>query len=220
MKTLSNDELDALNRVVEDVEISVDTQFSNFGDEYKNNLKSLAPIFTGIYFKALNHDPKNKNWKNRDLVFCLNNYSNIIKNIVEVHAGYTDFSLLDKYLLENDFGIKENSFGEAIGDYILNRESEERHQKYYFVVLSELDILSSLASLEFIIKNKMKRIIVIAYTKTDNKSINQENKLNGRLINLGFDTLVISGEDVLPVCDAIAYAKKLEKPSIILANIN
>jgi transketolase N-terminal domain/subunit len=220
MKTLSEEEIEALNRVVDDVNISIDSNFASLGIEFSRNLRSLTPILAGLYFKSLNHDPKNKLWKNRDQVFCLNNYSNIVKNIVEVHAGYTDFNDLTKYLIDNNFNERGNTLSEAMGDYIVARDMNDRHPKYYFIILSELDILSNFSSLEFILKNKMNRIILIAYTKSSNEAINKENKLNGKLINLGFDTLVINAGSVVSVCDAITYAKKLEKSSVILANIN
>ena len=220
MKTLSEDEMEALNRVVEDVNISIDTNFSNLEEDFSYNLKSLSPILSSIYFKSLNHDPGNPYWKNRDLVFCLNNYSNIVKNIVEVHAGYADFNNLEEYLIKNNLNTRRDLLGEAIGSYIVARDSNDRHLRYYFIVLSELDIFSNLSSLEFILKNKMNRMIIITYTKSSHEAINKENKLNGRLINLGFDTLVVNGSNPVSVCDAIVYAKKLDKPSIILANIS
>ena len=64
---------------------------------------------------------------------------------------------------------------------------------------------------------KYDRIIIIVYTREDKININKENKLNGKLIKMGIDTLIISRK-VENVCDAIIYAKRLEKPTIILAS--
>lgn len=220
MKNLSQDEIEALARIKEDVEITIDTKFSSFPQSVKTNLKSLVPIFVALYFKSLNHDPNNINWKNKDHVFPINNFSNIIKNIVKVHAGYTNFEDLENFLKKYTFDKIENTFGEAIGHYISAREMGDNHERYYYIVLSDSDLLNNISSLEFILKNKMKRIIIIAYTKSDNKEINKESRLNGRLISLGLDTLVINASIPSYVCDAIIYAKKLDKPSVILANVN
>ena len=86
--------------------------------------------------------------------------------------------------------------------------------------MNEKDLLNNFSSLEYIAKNKLKRIISLVYTKVSSKELNRENKINGRLISLGFDTLVINGDSVSSICDAFIYAKKLEKPTIILANLN
>lgn len=220
MKTLNQDEVDALNRVAQDVDITIDSKFSFLSDNLSQNLKSLTPIFVGLYFKSVNHDPRNKDWKNKDRVFALNNYSNIVKNIVKLHAGYGDFNNLEEYLLEYDFVKVENTIAEAIGHAIASRDLEDRHERYYYVVCSELDLINNLSQLDFIIKNKLKKIVILAYTGTDREDINKENKLNGRLINLGFDTLLLSIKDPSNVYDAITYAKKLDKPTIILSNIN
>ncbi|MEA4910725.1 hypothetical protein SDC9_07781 [bioreactor metagenome] len=220
MKTLTKDEKDALALVQQDVEITIDNVFSSFGEKALRNLKSLSGIFTGLYFKAINHDPKVPNWKNKDDIFSTNNYANIVESVVKVHAGYDEFSNLKNYITKNTFLKVENSFGEAIGYYTAARDSGDKHERFYYIVVSELDLLNNFSALEFIQKNNMRRVIIIAYTKSVNTEINKENKLNGKLINLGFDTLVINGLSPASVCEAVYYAKDLKKPSIILANLN
>ncbi len=220
MKTLTQNEVEALNRVKEDVEITIDGKFQDFNSLVKKQLKSLASIMIALYFKSLNHNPKNPNWANRDLAFFTNNYSNIVSNIVKVHAGYDEFQNLEKYLKENSFLKSENTFGDAIGHYVVARESNTHHERFFYVVVSGLDLLNNISALEFILKNNMRRVIILAYTNKEEEEVNKENKLNGRLINLGFDTLVVDGINPVAICEAILYAKKIEKPSVILANLN
>lgn len=220
MKGLTQDEIEALEKVKEDVNITITESFSSFTEVIKRNLQALSSIFVALYFKSLNHDPKNENWKNRDLVFTTNNYSSIVRNIVKVHAGYYAFAKLEEYLKKQTFLKSENTFGDAIGHYVAARESETRHETFFYVVVSGLDLLNNISALEFILKNNMRRIIILAYTQAKEENINQENKLSGRLINLGFDTLVVSGSSPVNICDAINYAKRIEKPSVILANLN
>ncbi len=220
MKTLTKDEKDALELVRQDVDITIENVFSSFGEKALKNLKNLSGIFVGLYFKALNHDPKTPTWKNKDDVFSTNNYANIVESVVKVHAGYEDFSNLQNYITKHTFLKVENTFGEAIGYYTAARDSGDNHERFYYVVVSELDLLNNFGALEFIQKNNMRRIIIIAYTKSSNTEISKENKLNGKLINLGFDTLVINGLSPASVCEAVYYAKDLKKPTVILANIN
>ena len=220
MKTLTNDELDALNRVKEDINITLETNFSSQGTSFLKNLTSLSAIFTSLYFKSINHHPENKTWKNRDRVFATNVFSNIVKNVTKTHVGYIEFENLQNYLSENAFDKVENSFADAIGHHIVARDLEDKHERYYFVVASEDDIFSKISSLEYIIKNKLHNIITILYTKATEEELNKESRLNARLIGFGFDTLVINADNVSSVCDAIAYAKKLKKPTMILANVN
>ncbi len=219
MKSLTQDEIEALKRVKEDVDITIDTKFKDFDEIVKRNLKSLSAIFVALFFRSLNHDPKKEDWKNRDYVFPTNNYANIVKNIVKVHAGYGNFFEIENYLKEFNFNKTENTFGDAIGYYTLARDIGDKHERFYYVITSGLDLLNNISALEFILKNKMKRIIIIAYTDTDYESVTKENKLSGRLLNLGFDTLVINGGSPEYICDSIAYAKNLDKPAVILANI-
>lgn len=220
MKTLTKDEKEALGLVQQDVEITIDNVFSSFGEKALKNLKSLSGIFVALYFKIINHDPKTPNWKNKDDVFSTNNYANIVESVVKVHAGYEEFSNLKSYITKHTFLKVENTFGEAIGHYTAARDSGDRHERFYYLVVSELDLLNNFSALEFIQKNNMRRIIIISYTKSSNTEINKENKLNGKLINLGFDTLVVNGLSPASVCEAVYYAKDLKKPTIILANVN
>jgi len=220
MKTLTKDEKEALSLVQQDVEITIDNVFSSFGEKALKNLKSLSGIFVALYFKIINHDPKTPNWKNKDDVFSTNNYANIAESVVKVHVGYEEFSNLRSYITKHTFLKVENTFGEAIGYYTAARDSGDRHERFYYLVVSELDLLNNFSALEFIQKNNMRRIIIISYTKSSNTEINKENKLNGKLINLGFDTLVVNGLSPASVCEAVYYAKDLKKPTIILANVN
>jgi len=220
MKTLTKDEKEALGLVQQDVEITIDNVFSSFGEKALKNLKSLSSIFVALYFKIINHDPKTPNWKNKDDVFSTNNYANIVESVVKVHAGYEEFSNLKSYITKHTFLKVENTFGEAIGYYTAARDSGDKHERFYYLVVSELDLLNNFSALEFIQKNNMRRIIIISYTKSSNTEINKENKLNGKLINLGFDTLVVNGLSPASVCEAVYYAKDLKKPTIILANVN
>lgn len=220
MKTLTKDEKEALGLVQQDVEITIDNVFSSFGEKALKNLKSLSSIFVALYFKIINHDPKTPNWKNKDDVFSTNNYANIVESVVKVHAGYEEFFNLKSYITKHTFLKVENTFGEAIGYYTAARDSGDRHERFYYLVVSELDLLNNFSALEFIQKNNMRRIIIISYTKSSNTEINKENKLNGKLINLGFDTLVVNGLSPASVCEAVYYAKDLKKPTIILANVN
>ena len=217
MKSITKDEIEALDIVLEDVNLTIKNTFSNFLDTSIINIYSLAPIYIGLYFKSLNHDNKNPNWKNRDFVFSTNNYAKITENIVRVHNGYYDFEKLEEYLEKNTFLTSENTFGDAIGHYVVDRESDNNHERYYYIIVSDIDLLNNITALEYIQKNNMRRIIIIVYTREDKININKENKLNGKLINMGFDTLIISRK-VENVCDAIIYAKRLEKPTIILAS--
>jgi len=220
MKTLTKDEKEALGLVQQDVEITIDNVFSSFGEKALKNLKSLSGIFVALYFKIINHDPKTPNWKNKDDVFSTNNYANIVESVVKVHAGYEEFSNLKSYITKHTFLKVENTFGEAIGYYTAARDSGDKHERFYYLVVSELDLLNNFSALEFIQKNNMRRIIIISYTKSSNTEINKENKLNGKLINLGFDTLVVNGLSPASICEAVYYAKDLKKPTIILANVN
>ena len=214
MKTLSEDEFDILNRIVQDVNITIDSNF--LYSKFSDSLKSLSPILVSIYFKIMNHDSKNRNWKNRDMVIPLNEKANIVKNIVEVHGDYASLSELKNYLKDYHF----QNLSEAIGYYIAQKDMNDNHKKYFFTLMNEKDLLNNFSTLEYIAKNKIKRIISIVYTSLSNKELNIENKINGRLMNIGFDTLVINGSSVSSVCDALIFAKKLDKPTIILANLN
>ena len=218
MKTLNEDELDALNRIMQDVNITIESNFS-VSDQSKS-FTSLTAILVALYFKIKSHDPKNRSWKNRDIVFPLNEQVNIVKNIVEIHGDYAPFTEIKNYLKERDFQKVENSLGEAIGHYLAQKDLEDNHKKYFFTIMNEKDLLNNFSSPEYIAKNKLKRIISLVYTKASSKELNRENKINARLISLGFDTLVINGDSISSVCDAFIYAKKLDKPTVILANLN
>ena len=220
MNKITQNEKTTLENIILDVNTTIANTFSKHKFIDLNILKSITPILVQLYFKSLNHHPKDLFWKNRDRVYAINNFVNLVKRVVEVHSDYTPYYNLEKYLLENPFPKKENSFAIAIGDYLSQKEIEEKHNVYFYPISSEFDIFQNLHSLEYISVNKIYHIIPIIYTHKKNEFINKENKLNGKLIHLGFDTLIIDGGKIGSLCDAISLAKDLKKPTIILINTN
>lgn len=61
MKALTQNEIEALERVKEDVNMTISKEFADFPELVRNNLRALSTIFVALYFKSLNHDPKNQN---------------------------------------------------------------------------------------------------------------------------------------------------------------
>lgn len=48
----------------------------------------MADIFTALYFRILNHDPKNPNWDERDRLFLSNGHIVPVRYAAMAHAGY------------------------------------------------------------------------------------------------------------------------------------
>ena len=48
----------------------------------------LADIYTALYFNILNHDPKNPDWKDRDVLVQSNGHCVPVRYVAMAHAGY------------------------------------------------------------------------------------------------------------------------------------
>ena len=48
----------------------------------------LADIFTALYFDILNHDPKNPDWLDRDILILSNGHCVPVRYAAMAHAGY------------------------------------------------------------------------------------------------------------------------------------
>src|SRR5581483_9225157 len=49
-----------------------------------------ADIFTALYFDVLKHDPKNPDWKERDILLQSNGHTVPVRYAAMAHAGYFD----------------------------------------------------------------------------------------------------------------------------------
>src|SRR4029077_1567467 len=50
----------------------------------------LADIFTALYFEILNHDPKNPDWEERDILLLSNGHCVPVRYATMAQAGYFD----------------------------------------------------------------------------------------------------------------------------------
>jgi len=168
----------------------------------------------------------------------MNNFLNILKNVLEVHLGYEKFENIQTYLKENTFLKSKNSFYEAIN--LL--ETQKDVNKTFFVLIDQDEIINNnyTNDLEYIAKNKLDKILTFVfvrplivedfskisqsginfYQKEFDKPLLQDHKLNQKLNSIGFDVLVIEGSDMTAINESVIYAKNLMKPTVILININ
>jgi len=228
--------------LLQDVSLTIEKYFSNFDKEAKQRLESLLPFFIIFYFKILKHDPKNKDWEHTDEVCVLNNLFHILKNILEVHTGYISFEKILEYLKNNSFSKSRNSLFEMVCLLEIEREKNKNHTKNFYVLLEEKDIIENniINELEYISKNNFSEIIFFVVIKSEivqtqgsasqsginfyfareSKPIIKDNKLNQKINNLGYETILINANDMKAIDQAVICAKDLKKPSMIFLNIS
>jgi len=126
------------------------------------------------------------------------------------------------------------------------KEFNQVPDKTFYILIDQSEIINNYytSQLEFIIKNNYSEILILVfvrpilvthfskinqtgshsslnfYQKELDKPAIQDHKLNAKLNSLGFDVLVIDGSDMIAIDKAMTYAKNLQKPTVILLNIN
>jgi len=126
------------------------------------------------------------------------------------------------------------------------KKANQISNKTFYILIDQSEIINNYhtSQLEFIIKNNYSEILILVfvrpilvahfskinqagshsslnfYQRESDKPAIQDHKLNAKLNSLGFDVLVTDGSDMIAIERAINYAKNLQKPTVILLNIN
>ncbi len=202
----------------------------------------LADIFTAFYFEILNHDPKNPNWDQRDILLLSNGHCIPVRYAAMANAGYFEKNELKTLRklgsrlqghperlrldgLENTSGPLGSGLSQAAGmALVLKRENNNKRRVYVVCGDGELDEGNVWEAAMFVAKNRLNNLTLII----DRNNIQIDGftedvmpleDLKAKWQSFGYHVLEINGNDIEAVIDACAMAKTIEeKPTAIIAH--
>lgn len=201
----------------------------------------MADIFATLYFHALNHDPKNPDWPERDRLFLSNGHIVPVRYATMAHAGYFPIEetlTLRKFGsrlqghpervrlagLESTSGPLGSGLGQAAGYAYAARMDNRKFHIYCAMSDGEHDTGNTWESIMFAGANKLSNLTAII--DRNNIQINGMTEQVMPLENLrakyeafGWHVLEIDGHNIESIADAFEEAKAIyEKPTVVIAH--
>lgn len=202
----------------------------------------LTDIFTALYFNIMEHDPKNPDWEERDILILSNGHCVPVRYATMAHAGYFDrkeLATLRKFGsrlqghpertrlpgMETTSGPLGCGLSQAAGMALAMRMDNQQHRWVYVVTGDgELDEGNNWEAIMLIGKYKLNNMIAIVDRNNiqidgPTESVMPLEDLRAKWEAFGWHVLEINGNDVEAVIDACSMARAIvEKPVVIIAH--
>lgn len=202
----------------------------------------MADVFAALYFEVLNHDPKDPEWDERDIVVLSNGHITPVRYVTMAHAGYfpkKELATLRKLGsrlqghpertklpgLENTSGPLGSGLSQASG-MALSLKMAEDHNRWIYCLMGdgELDEGNVWEAAMFAAKNHLYNLTAIV----DRNNI-QIDGLTEKIMPLedlkakwqafGWHVIEIDGHNLDDIIGACNMAKAIvERPVVIIAH--
>ena len=201
----------------------------------------LADIFSALYFAVLQHDPKNPDWEERDILILSNGHCAPVRYAAMAESGYFDKKELSSLRqfgsrlqghpertklpgLETTSGPLGCGLSQAVGMALGMRLNKQNH-RWVFVVMGdgELDEGNIWEAAMLAPKYKLNNVIGIIDRNNiqidgPTESVVPLENLKAKWEAFGWHVLEIDGNNIEAVIDALEMAKAVvEKPVMIIA---
>jgi len=231
-----------LEKIANDVRQDLIKMLEHAGSGHSAGPLGLADIFTALYFHILNHDPKNPDWDERDILILSNGHCVPIRYATMAHAGYfpkKELMTLRQFGsrlqghperlrlpgLETTSGPLGSGLSQACGMSLALKMDKDQHRRVY-VVMSDGEQNEGNTWEAALLAAKYRLSNLIAITDRNNIQIDGPTETVMPLENLrdkweafGWHVIEIDGNDIEAVIDACNMAKAIvEKPVMILAH--
>ena len=203
----------------------------------------LADIFTALYFNVMQHDPKNPDWADRDIMVLSNGHCAPVRYAAMAEAGYFPVEELKTLRklgsrlqghpertrlpgMENTSGPLGSGLSQASGmAYVMKFIDKQPHRWVYTVMGDgELNEGNIWEAAMFAGKNKLHNLIGIIDRNNIQIDGNTEDimpleDLRGKWESFGWHVQEIDGNNIESIIDACSMARAIvEKPSVIIAH--
>ncbi len=226
-----------------DIRESIITMLLEAGSGHTAGPLGMADIFTLLYFRKLNHDPKNPTWVDRDRVVLSNGHICPVLYATMAHAGYfptTELQTLRKFgsrlqghphreylpMLETSSGPLGSGLSQAVGMALADRiDAGQTSKKTIYALLSDGEHNEGNTWEAVLLAGKEKLHNLIAIIDRNNIQIDGYTEdimplgdLGEKYKSFGWHVQEINGHDFQEINTAINTAKTVfEKPSVIIA---
>ena len=203
----------------------------------------LADIFAALYFNILQHDPKNPDWSERDLMVLSNGHTVPVRYAAMARAGYfpveelLTLRKLGSRLqghpertklpgMENTSGPLGSGLSQASGMAYVLKNIDHQPRRWVYTVMGdgELNEGNIWEAAMFAGKYKLHNLIGIIDRNNIQIDGNTEDvmpleDLKGKWESFGWHVQEIDGNNIESIIDACSMARAItEKPSIIIAH--
>jgi transketolase len=243
MHNITDIEVEALSLRAEDIRESIVSMLLEAGSGHTAGPLGLADIFTCLYFRLLNHNPKNPSWLHRDKLVLSNGHTAPVLYATLAHAGYFPVSELKTLRrfgsrlqghphrealpgVETSSGPLGCGLSQAIGMALSDRVDEHKPDRYIYCIMGDGEINEGQVweSLLILGKEKLKNIICIIDRNTIQIDGFTENvmplePLADKFKSFNLHTIDVDGHNIRDICSAIGQAKStLDRPTVIIAH--
>lgn len=203
----------------------------------------LADIVASLYFRIMNHDPKNPDWEDRDVLFLSNGHTVPVQYAAMAEAGYFEkdelmtLRKLGSRLqghpervklpgMESTSGPLGSGLSQAAGYAYSLQYLDKVKNRFVYVIMGdgELDEGNIWEAAMFAGKYKLSQLI--AFVDRNNIQIDGTTEevmpledLRGKWESFGWYVIDIDGHNIRGIIDAVATAKAItNRPVVILAH--
>ncbi len=235
-------DIEGLEKKANDIRIDIIKMLEIAGSGHSAGPLGLADIFSALYFNILNHDPKNPDWSDRDMLVLSNGHCAPVLYATMANAGYfpkKELQTLRKFGsrlqghperlrlpgVETTSGPLGEGLGQSAGMALAMKMDGQNHRWVYCITgdgeLNEGNIWESAMLI-----GKYKLHNLIAIVDRNNIQIDGTTEfvmpledLRAKWEAFGWHVIEIDGHNIDGFIDSVAMAKAIvEKPSVILAH--
>lgn len=241
MAPLTDEEETQLTKKAETVRELILTMLVAAGSGHTAGPLGMADIFIALYFKILNHDPKNPDWSDRDRVVLSNGHIVPVRYATMALAGYfpvEECMTLRKFGsrlqghpererlpgMETTSGPLGSGLSQAAGIAYAARMDGKKFRTYCLMSDGEQAAGNIWEAAMFAGRNKLHNLTAII--DRNNIQINGMTEdvmplepLRDKYQAFGWHTIEINGHNMEEIVDAVETAKAIfEKPTVIIAH--
>jgi transketolase len=243
MHSLTDVEVQALTLRAEDIRESIIKMLVEAGSGHTAGSLGMADIFTALYFRIINHNPRHPVWAQRDRVILSNGHIAPVLYATMAHAGYFSISELKTLRrfgsrlqghphretlpgLETSSGPLGSGLSQAIGMALMDRLENHKPDRYFYCCMGDGEINEGQVWESFLLLGKYKLHKVISIIDRNTIQIDGYTEdvlplepLKEKLEAFNFHVIEIDGHNFRDIVRAVGMAKSsLDKPTVIIAH--
>ncbi len=243
MHSLTDIEVQALTLRAEDIRESIIKMLTEAGSGHTAGSLGMTDIFTALYFRIINHNPRHPEWLQRDRVILSNGHIAPVLYATMAHAGYFSISELKTLRrfgsrlqghphrgtlpgIETSSGPLGCGLSQAIGMALMDRMEGHKPDRYFYCCMGDGEINEGQVWESFLLLNKYKLNKVIPIIDRNTIQIDGYTEdvlplesLKDKIEAFNFHVIEIDGHNFRDIVQATGKAKStLDKPTIIIAH--
>lgn len=239
MTALTTEELELK---ANDIRMDIIHMLETAGSGHSAGPLGLADIFAALYFEILQHDPKNPNWPERDILLLSNGHCVPVRYAAMARAGYfprEELNTLRKLGsrlqghpertrlpgMETTSGPLGCGLSQACGIALAMRMDKITH-RWVYVVMGDGELNEGNIWEAAMLAGKYKLNNIVGIIDRNNiqidgptESVMPLEDLRGKWEAFGWHVIDVNGNDIDAVIDACAMARAVvEKPVMLIAH--